>query len=243
MKQFAVLLPAAGDSTRFGGPVKKPFARLAGRAIWRHAVSLFATRPDVLSVTLIVSPDTFAEFRAAHGLELQFAYGNVEIIAGGVTRTASVANGLASLVPGAKFVAIHDCARPLTPPDVIDRVFAKAIEVGAAIPALPVADTLKRVGTGGEIESTVPRAGLWGAQTPQAFRRDWLETAFAQRHDAAATDDAQLVEWSGKPVAMVAGDWRNFKLTTATDLVLAELLVGQVAAGHSLRSRPDGDDD
>ena len=221
-----MLIPAAGDSTRFGGPVKKPFALLAGRAVWRHAVALFANRPDVVSVTLVVSPGAYDEFRAAHGLELQFAYGHVEIVAGGATRAESVANGLASLGPGADYVAVHDCARPLTPAGVIDRVFAKAVEVGAAIPALPVADTLKRVGSGGVIEATVPRAGLWGAQTPQAFRRDWLEAAFASRGEVEATDEAQLVESSGKPVAVVMGDWRNFKVTAAGDLELAELVTG-----------------
>lgn len=242
MRRFAVLLPAAGDSTRFGGPVKKPFALLAGRPVWRHSLELFATRPDVESVTLIVSPDSCAEFRAAHGLELQFVYGNVEIVAGGATRAASVANGLASLAAGADFVAVHDCARPLTPPEVIDRVFAKAIEVGAAIPALPVADTLKRVGSGGEIAATVPRSGLWGAQTPQVFRRGWLEAAYA-RGESAATDDAQLVELSGKPVAVVMGDWRNFKVTTAGDLALAELVAGHAKVLNRDSSRRGKDDE
>lgn len=223
MRRFAVLIPAAGESTRFGGPVKKPFALLAGRPVWHHAVALFAARPDVLSVALIVSPEALGEFRAAHGPRLALEFGNVQIVAGGPTRAASVANGLASLAGGADHVAVHDCARPLTPVEVIDRVFAKALEVGAAIPGLPVADTLKRVDAAGQIEATVSRAGLWGAQTPQAFRRDWLVAAHTASTPAGpATDDAQLVEATGKPVAVVLGDARNFKVTAAADLALAE---------------------
>ena len=240
MKRFAVLLPAAGNSTRFGGPIKKPFATLGNRPVWQRAVALFAARPDVLSVTLIVAPETLADFRAEHGLKLEFAYGNIGIIAGGVERGESVANGLASLSAEAEYVAVHDCARPLTPPELIDRVFAKALEVGAAIPALPVADTLKRVSAGGEIEATVSRAGLWGAQTPQAFRRDWLEAAFAQRgSQGTATDDARLVELLGHSVAVVPGDARNFKVTTAADLALAEVLLGEAKGAGRVRLRAD----
>jgi 2-C-methyl-D-erythritol 4-phosphate cytidylyltransferase len=129
---------------------------------------------------------------------------------------------------GFTHVAVHDSARALVTPEVIARAVATAVEHGAAIAAVPQADTLKQ-GTLGTITATVPRAGLWAAQTPQVFRRDWLERA---HRDAAemATDDATLVEWLGHPVHLAPGDPLNFKVTTAADLELAEAWLAHRAA-------------
>src|SRR5581483_6834917 len=121
-------------------------------------------------------------------------------------------------------VAVHDAVRPLAPPALVDAVFAAAATHGAAIPALAVADTLKRVDPGtNRITETVPRGGLWLAQTPQVFRRDWLAEAYSKRGSlgGAVTDDAQLVEAVGHPVAVVPGSPENFKITTRDDLDLA----------------------
>ena len=117
-------------------------------------------------------------------------------------------------------VAVHDCARALVSPELVSRVVADALEHGAAMAAVPVEDSLKRV-TLHAVDATVPRAGLWRAQTPQAFRRDWLEEAH-RATKGEATDDAALVEALGHPVRITPGDALNFKITTQRDLELAE---------------------
>jgi 2-C-methyl-D-erythritol 4-phosphate cytidylyltransferase len=121
-------------------------------------------------------------------------------------------------------VAVHDCARALVTPDVVDRAVSDAVAHGAAIAAVPLEDTLKRA-TLEVIDDTVPRAGLWRAQTPQAFRRDWLEEAHrvaAESKAPPATDDASMVEAIGSRVRLTRGEAINFKITTPEDLWLAE---------------------
>ena len=245
MKRVAVIIPAAGQSTRFGGPIRKPFVTLDGTPIWRRAVDLFARRADVATVILVLSPDAIDDFRANHGVMLNFTYDSVQLIAGGSERFESVANALAAVPAGVDLVAIHDAVRCLTPPAVIDAVFAAAGEVGGAIAALPVADTLKRVDAAGRVTGTEPRAGLWQAQTPQVFRHDWLTEAYQHRGELPGpiTDDAQLMEAAGHPVAVIPGSPLNFKITTADDLRLAEAVLRPVAAPPPPARRfGDGDD-
>jgi 2-C-methyl-D-erythritol 4-phosphate cytidylyltransferase len=127
-----------------------------------------------------------------------------------------------------ELIAVHDAVRPLTPTPLIDAVFAAAAEHGAALLAVPLADTLKRVDAATQtVTATIPRAGLWQAQTPQVFRRDWLRDAYARRSSfpGSITDDAQLVEAAGHPVRVVAGSPVNFKITTKDDLALADAIL------------------
>jgi 2-C-methyl-D-erythritol 4-phosphate cytidylyltransferase len=126
---------------------------------------------------------------------------------------------LAALPREHGWVAVHDAARALIRPDLVARCVADAMECGAAIAAIPLEDTIKRAALG-VVEATVPRAGLWRAQTPQVFRRDWLEAGHGL--PAAATDDASLVEAVGHRVKITPGDPLNFKITTAADLELAD---------------------
>jgi 2-C-methyl-D-erythritol 4-phosphate cytidylyltransferase len=223
MPSYAVILPAAGRSTRFGGIEKKPFLSLQGRPIWQRAAELFWSRPNVSKVYIVVAADDRDDFRGRFGHVIAFA--NAEVVEGGAERFDSVANALARIPAEVDFVAVHDAVRPMTPGPLIDAVFAKARETGAAMLAVPVADTLKRVDPATKtIVETVPRDGLWQAQTPQVFRRDWLVEAYAKRHDAgpAITDDAQLMERIGHAVTVVPGTPLNFKITTPDDLKLAE---------------------
>jgi 2-C-methyl-D-erythritol 4-phosphate cytidylyltransferase len=138
-----------------------------------------------------------------------------------------VANALAKIPADVEFVAVHDAVRPLCTHQQIDAVFAAAAKHGAAMLAVPLADTLKRVDADNRITATVPRGGLWCAQTPQVFRRDWLVDAYAKRGELTQpiTDDAQLVEATGHPVFVVPGSATNFKITTKDDLELAEAVV------------------
>lgn len=222
MPTFAVVLPAAGRSTRFRDPnYKKPFANLGGRAVWLHSAERFLNRKDVKQVIVVVAEDDREEFGRKFGANL--AIMGVEVCPGGAERTDSIQNALAKVRDEIDFVAIHDAARPCTADKLIDQVFAAAQQHGAAILAIPVASTLKRAAPGkpATIAETVDRSGLWEAQTPQVFRRELINKAYAAR-TAALTDDAQLVERIGVSVALVEGSAMNLKITTKDDLRLAE---------------------
>ena len=225
MPTVAVVIPAAGKSSRFGGIEKKPFVSLDGRPVWLRSAELFWSRPDVSKVYVVVSPDDRDEFRGRFGHLLAFQ--NAEIVTGGAERFDSVANALERIPSDVEFVAVHDAVRPLVTPRLIDAVFATAAEKGAAMLAVPVADTLKRVDAENRITDTVPRAGLWQAQTPQVFRRDWLADAYARRASLSAeiTDDSQLMEAAGHAVFVVPGALANFKITTRDDLELADAVL------------------
>jgi 2-C-methyl-D-erythritol 4-phosphate cytidylyltransferase len=221
--EFAVIIPAAGKSTRFAGREKKPFASLDGRPIWLRTAELFWSRAEVSRVYIVVAPADREDFRGRFGHLLAFA--NAEIVNGGEERFDSVANALERVPADVPFVAVHDAVRPLTPPSLIDATFAAARKHGAALPAVAVSDTLKRVDDAtSTITGTVPRAGLWQAQTPQVFRREWIIEAYARRRDAKTpiTDDAEAMEAVGHAVVVVTGSPLNFKITTKDDLELAQ---------------------
>jgi 2-C-methyl-D-erythritol 4-phosphate cytidylyltransferase len=148
----------------------------------------------------------------------------VELCEGGAERADSVRAALAKVSPEATHLAVHDAARPLVTSAEIDAVFAAAVETGAAILATPVTATLKRV-EAGQIAATTPRDGLWGAQTPQAFELGLYRRAVKAAGDVAVTDDAQLIERLGEPVAIVEGSPQNLKITTLEDLRLAAAIL------------------
>jgi 2-C-methyl-D-erythritol 4-phosphate cytidylyltransferase len=229
MAKFAVILPAAGQSSRFRDKEKKPFALLDGRAVWLRSAELFVTRSDVCQCIIVVAKNDQEMFRRRYGPNMAFM--NVQIADGGSERFESVANALALIKPEADLVAIHDAVRPCLTDELIDAVFAKAEKTGAALLAVPVADTLKRVDPQQQVKETLPRQGLWLAQTPQVFRRDWLVAAYAERGKLGKdiTDDAQLMEAAGHPVHVVEGSSNNVKITTKGDLFLADAV---------LKSRP-----
>jgi 2-C-methyl-D-erythritol 4-phosphate cytidylyltransferase len=227
VSRVAVILPAAGASTRFGGQVKKIFRPLAGQAVWERSLALFVDREDVVQVLLVVAASDRPTFE--HALRRQAGRAPVALVEGGSERFESVANALAQVDAAADLVAIHDAARPLVPPERIDAVLAVARQTGAAMLAIPVADTLKQADAAGRVVATVPRAGLWLAQTPQVFRVDWLRAAQAHRTrlGTAITDDAQLLEAAGHAVQLVPGCPTNLKITTPDDLRLAEAILRQ----------------
>jgi 2-C-methyl-D-erythritol 4-phosphate cytidylyltransferase len=225
MAKFAVLLPAAGRSSRFHDKEKKPFATLDGRAVWLRSAELFVNRPDVAQVLLIIAPEDMEKFRIRYTANIAFM--NVKLVPGGRERFESVANALAAADPAADFIAVHDAVRPCATTELIDAVFTAAREHGAALLAARLTETVKRVDDKLRVTETVAREGLWLAQTPQVFRRDWLEAAYARRGELgrAITDDAQLVEAAGHPVHVVAGAATNVKITTKDDLLLAESIL------------------
>jgi 2-C-methyl-D-erythritol 4-phosphate cytidylyltransferase len=219
--KFAVILPAAGRSSRFHDKhYKKPFAPLDGRAVWMHSAERFINRADVIQTILVIANDDreYFQFKFASNAAIL----GIQVIDGGAQRHDSVANALARVKPEADFVCVHDAARPCLASEWIDKVFEAAQKTGAAIFAIPVSGTLKRVGPDHVIQETISRTGLWEAQTPQVFRRELLLEAYAKRGSLAATDDAQLVERLGHAVTVVPGSPVNLKITTREDLRLAE---------------------
>jgi 2-C-methyl-D-erythritol 4-phosphate cytidylyltransferase len=225
MANYAVIFPAAGKSSRFRDKEKKPFVNLDGRAVWLRTVEQFITRNDVVQCVIVVATDDQEMFRRRFGANMAFM--NLQIANGGSERFESVANALALLKPEAEFVAIHDAVRPCITEAQISSVFAKAQQTGAALLGVPVSETVKQVNDKHQITATVPRQGMWLAQTPQVFRRDWLAEAYDQRGKLGKniTDDAQLVEAAGHPVHVVEGAATNIKITTRGDLYLAEAIL------------------
>lgn len=232
MARFAVILPAAGQSTRFGDPWrKKVFVDLKGRPVFLRTLDAFISRSDVVQTILAIAPDDSAWFRETFAASLAFI--DLEIVTGGAERADTVQNALAKVRSDADYVAIHDAARPLISKPGIDAVFAAATVSGAAILATPVTSTVKRV-QDGKIVETVDRRSLWSAQTPQVFDRELLRKAYSQREGFQATDEAQLVERIGHPVTVVEGSAFNLKITAQEDLQLASKLLEVLPRDNAL---------
>lgn len=234
MSAFSVIIPAAGESSRFtGSRRKKPFVDLKGRAIWLRSVEHFLGRKDVAEVVLVLSQNDIEEFRERFRANLAFM--DLVIVAGGDSRAESVQNGLRALSEPSDFVAVHDAARPLLTESWISELFEAARTKDAVIPGVPISSTIKRVDASGAIVSTVDRTSLVMAQTPQVFRRRILEDAYAAVPSPAShTDEASLVVASGHTVYVHPGWPMNIKITERQDLELAETLIDALPSGGGL---------
>lgn len=222
-RDVGVVIVAGGSGTRAGGGELKQFRWVAGKPMLLHSVQTFMARPDVGTV-VVVLPSQYAGDPPPW--LFQCDVDRLLLSLGGRTRSESVANGLDDLPDEAEIVLVHDAARPLVGAATIDRVVEKVRAGRSAIAALPVVDTLKAVGEDGRIVATVPRDGLWRAQTPQGFPRrvlvDAHRRARADRIDA--TDDAALLERLGLPVDVVRGSERALKVTDAGDFARVDAL-------------------
>jgi 2-C-methyl-D-erythritol 4-phosphate cytidylyltransferase len=226
MEKFCVILPAAGRSTRFGDPKeKKIYAELDGRAVWLRSVEPFVNRDDVAQVILVISREDRERFDRRYQASVAFL--GIQVIEGGAERSDSIARALEAVRPDCDFIAIHDAARPCVTTRQVDAVFEAAHKHGAALLAIPAADTIKVVDEERFTTGTIPRQGVFLAQTPQVFRRDWLMTAYSNRESlgSGVTDDTQLVEAIGHRCAIVQGSSLNLKITTKEDLILAEAII------------------
>ncbi len=228
MAKYAIIIPAAGAGKRFGGDVKKPFAQIDNRPIFIRSIELFLTREDVCQTILTVAPEDYEVVKEKYAANLMFM--GIKLVEGGQERFESVRRGLDAVADEAEFVCIHDAVRPCVLESWIDDVFAEAAKSGAAILATPLAGTIKKVADSGAIDQTVPREGLYEAQTPQVFRKELIREAYAQL-DATdpPTDDAQIVERCGHPVTVVTADKRNIKITTPGDLTLAGAILKTIS--------------
>ncbi len=220
MPQFAVILAAAGQSSRFGDPhYKKPFASLNNKAVWLYSAERFLNRSDVKQLLVVIAAEDQEDFASRFGANR--AVLGFDVVLGGAQRCQSVENALARVRDDCQYVVVHDAARPCLADEWIDRVLTAGVESGAAILATPIEATVKRSRDGRVVNETVSREGLWLAQTPQVFRRQLLQDAFAARGSFLPTDEAQLVEHFGHAVSIVVGSPLNIKITTKADLSLA----------------------
>lgn len=251
-----MIIPAAGASRRYGEGAPELQGRskldedMAGRPLLQRTVEIFVKRDDVAHI-IVAAPaedDAFNEFRERHGDKLGLL--GVAICRGGAEhRWESVKNALELVPHDGAHVAIHDAARPCAPIEMVDRIFEAAAKYPAVVPAIDVADTLKRVsaeakqdrdidpldailGEAGRegvtlrtVEETIPRERLVAVQTPQVFELELLQRAYAQK-DLSSTDDAGLVERLGEQVVVVEGDPRNLKVTRPADLKMAMSILG-----------------
>jgi len=230
----AALIVAGGRGIRTGSPIPKQYARIGGEMVLARTVRAFLAQPGIDAVQVVVGEGDADQYGAAvEGLDRSQL---LPPVYGGLTRQASVHNGLEALkayMPDR--VLIHDAVRPFVTGDIIARVLEALAQAPGAIAAMPVADTLKQAGAERRIAATLDRSQVWRAQTPQGFRFPEILAAHdaAQAAGIAMTDDAAIAEWAGLPVTLVMGAERNRKLTTAEDLAMAddahipEMRVGQ----------------
>lgn len=218
---------AAGQGARMGGGIPKQYRELAGVPMLLRSLRPFTSHPEVEHVVVVLPPGDVSmppPWLAA------LAGGTLSLIAGGAERSDSVAHGLAALPGHCRTVLVHDAARPLVDRGTIDRIIEVARTGTAAVPAIPLGDTVKEVAPDDPtftVRATVPREHLWRAQTPQGFSRVLLEEAHARARSEGlrGTDDAMLLERLGVPVRLVPGSSLNFKVTTDEDFQLAELIL------------------
>jgi 2-C-methyl-D-erythritol 4-phosphate cytidylyltransferase len=240
MPQFALILPAGGSSSRFGGAHNKLLHVVSGRTVLARCIDAFLSRSDVAVVVIPVG----GALRRAIGddpeLRARCDEPRVRLCDGGENRAISVYNGLRQVPQPIEWVAVHDAARPLVSQELIDRTISAALKHGAAVPALPVHLTIKQaVGPlPAKVQRTLPRQQLWAMQTPQVMRRADLLSAFERcpipLHQV--TDDVQLLELQGQEVWLVSGEERNLKITTRSDVHLAEAFVAQSGDQNKPRS-------
>lgn len=224
-KNCGAVIVAAGNASRMGG-IDKVMALLAGEPMVVRTVRRFQACEAIGEIVIVTRADLIVPIMAlCHGFDKVKA-----VVVGGDSREQSVRQGLSALSDRAKLVAVHDAARPFATGELIERVVRAADRYGAAAPAIPVKDTIKRI-NGGLVADTPPRSALRAVQTPQVFDRDLLRTALVQaaRDGAALTDDCSAVERLGMSVRLVEGDERNIKITTALDLKLAQLIAEEEA--------------
>lgn len=221
----AVIICAAGSSTRFGGKRKKQFTDVSGRAAFIRSIEFFADRDDVKQILLAIPQEDDELVSVKWGANLQFF--NVKKYIGAAERFETVAKGLELIKDDITLIAVHDAVRCCLKKEWLDDCFSAAAKQNAAMLAAPVVATIKKV-KDGIIEETVDRTGLYEAQTPQVFKTELLKKAYANLNKLDKTkisDDAQLVEALGEKVAMIETDASNLKITSPADIAIAEAII------------------
>jgi 2-C-methyl-D-erythritol 4-phosphate cytidylyltransferase len=224
MKVSAIVV-SAGKGQRMMKEPKKQFLLLAGKPVLCHTLDKFEACPGVDSIILVASPEDMAY--CMKEIVEKYRYRKVsQVVSGGKTRQDSVKNGLDALSPDVNVVVIHDGVRPFVTGGMIEDVIRLAVDVGAAVTAVPVKDTIKVSTPDGAVRKTLDRNALWQVQTPQAFKISVIKKAYhkALLEGFYGTDDASLVERLGFKVRLLPGSYSNIKITTPEDLLLADRL-------------------
>jgi 2-C-methyl-D-erythritol 4-phosphate cytidylyltransferase len=225
----AAVIVAAGRGERMGGAaggVRKAFLQLAGATLLEHTCAAFDAAPSIAALVVVTHQDDVATVEGWRAARPAFAKVTA-VVAGGAERADSVVAGVAAVPSGTRWIAVHDAARALIRPEAIERVLAAARDEGGALLALPVQDTLKASDDGAHAARTVDRAGLFAAQTPQAFETDRFRDSLAAAAEAGLTHTDCAAAWEravGPPV-LVPGDPTNLKITTPADLALARAIL------------------
>ncbi len=225
------VFPAAGQGRRMNVGMNKVFLELAGKPILVHTLLRFSASSEIDNLVVVVAEEDVSSIRRllSHVPGLK----PFQVVAGSTERQYSIANGLAVVPEEADIVLVHDAARPLTSVATIDGVVQAAREVGGAVAAVPAKSTIKLVDEDGVVVKTPPRDKVWEVQTPQGFRKDILFAAYqkAKEDGFLGTDDSSLVERLAVPVKVVASDYKNIKVTTPEDLLIAEVFLKEEGDG------------
>ena len=220
------IIVAAGKSTRMGNTVDKAFLSLGSKPVIAYALMAFEACQDIDEIVIVVRK---AQLVAAKGVAQMFGCRKVvAIVAGGASRQASVANGLAACNPDTRIVCVHDGARPCVTDGLIVETIQSARRTGTGIAATKITDTVKQVDRGQVVSETIDRKKIWTVQTPQTFKFDLLQRAMQNADEAGErfTDEASAVEYLGERVHLVPSTFPNIKITHAEDIKVASLLLG-----------------
>jgi len=228
--RVAAIIPAAGEGRRMGGAVPKQFLQIGGREILARTLAVFEACVAIDDVWVVVAAEQCALCQRT--IVERYGLRKVRgVVAGGTTRQESVWHGLQQVAQAVGLVVVHDGVRPFVTELLLQQTLDHANRFGAAIAAVPLKDTLKRVSATGTVEATVPREHLWRVQTPQAFQHALLRRAFqhAWQQGLQATDEAGLIEALGNAVRIVPSYEHNVKITTPDDLVFCEMFLREGA--------------
>jgi len=227
----SAVIPASGLGKRLNSETDKAFVPLAGQPLIAHALAVFQDCSEIEEIVLVVRAEQVGR---AGELARERGFAKVKaVVPGGEARQDSVRSGLAEVSPGCDVIAVHDGARPLITREIIASSIDAARADGAAIAAVPVTDTIKSSLDGRFVRSTLDRERLYAVQTPQTFAREVIESAYERAYADRyfGTDDASLVERLGLPVRIVQGSYENIKVTTPTDIAIAEAIMRARAEG------------
>ncbi|MBQ2924053.1 MAG: 2-C-methyl-D-erythritol 4-phosphate cytidylyltransferase [Anaerotignum sp.] len=216
------VIVAAGKGKRMGTEISKQFLPLGGREILTHSVEKFERAEHIRDIILVTGEDSLQDVR-----DMKTEYGwkkVVSVVAGGKERQDSVWNGLQAVSDDTDIILIHDGVRPFVTEEILIRSIETALEMGGCVAGVPAKDTIKVCDTENIAVATPDRSTLWQIQTPQTFRKDLIFAAYqkAKADGFIGTDDASLAEYSGYPVKVIMGSYRNIKITTKEDLLIGE---------------------
>ena len=224
------VIVAAGKGRRMGTEVSKQFLPLCGKEILAHSVEKFEKAEKIRDIVLVTGEDSLQDVR-----EMAQEYGwkkIVSVVAGGKERQDSVWNGLQAVSDDTDIVLIHDGVRPFVTEDILNHSIETAVEMGSCVAGVPAKDTIKVCNGENVAVATPDRSTLWQIQTPQTFRKDLIMQAYqkAKEDGFVGTDDASLAEYSGCPVKVIMGSYRNIKITTKEDLLIGEAFLKEEQA-------------